>query len=269
MPRKKVKVDIFDRGFMYGDGVFESLRTYKGEPFMLDEHLKRLYKAAKILHIKAPDLKGAVLKTLKVNNFREAYIKIMISRGIASSHGLDAKNVISKPTVLVIVDELKEYPAVTFSKGWAAIITKVKRGDTLADTKTLNYANNVLAKIDANEYRANEAIMLTNEGFLAEGTVSNLFFIRNGKLYTPSLKAGILKGITRDIVIKLAKKLKIKVIEGSFKAEKLLSADECFITFSGAGIVPIVKVDGKKIGRGKPGVMTRRLADSYVSVIRY
>jgi branched-chain amino acid aminotransferase len=158
---------------------------------------------------------------------------------------------------------------VTFSKGWAAIITKVKRGDTLADTKTLNYANNVLAKIDANEYRANEAIMLTNEGFLAEGTVSNLFFIRNGKLYTPSLKAGILKGITRDIVIKLANKLKIKVIEGSFKAEKLLSADECFITFSGAGIVPIVKVDGKKIGRGKPGVMTRRLADSYVSVIRY
>jgi len=263
MPAKKVRIDYLDRGFMYGDGVFESLRTYNGKPFMLDEHLKRLNKAAKLMHIKVVDLKGPVLKTLKANDLKESYIKIMITRGVASGHGLDIKNVRSKPTILIVVDKMKEYPAVTYSKGWAAVITNIKRGDTLSNVKTLNYANNVLAKLDAADRKANEAIMLTHEGYLAEGTVSNLFFVKDGKLYTPSLKAGILNGITRALVIESAKKLKLNVIEGLFEKAELYHADECFIIFSGAGIVPIVKVDGKKISGGKPGNITGRLIYAY------
>jgi branched-chain amino acid aminotransferase len=262
-PRNKVKIDMFDRGFMYGDGVFESLRTYNGKPFMLDEHLKRLYKAAKLISIEAPDLKNAVLRTLKANGFRQSYVKMIVTRGIASGHGLDVSNVLTKPTILIIVDKLKDYPADTYMKGWRAVTTDIRRGDTLANTKTLNYANNVMAKLEASRHKANEAIMLTSNGFLAEGTVSNLFFVKRGTLYTPSLKTGILEGITRKIVIRSAGRSGIKVIEGFFRKQKLYSADECFITFSGGGIVPIVSVDGKKIGSGKPGKITRRLMDAY------
>ncbi|MFH1710575.1 MAG: aminotransferase class IV [bacterium] len=266
MPKNNVRIDPLDRGFMYGDGVFESLRTYNGRPFMLDEHLKRLYKATKLLHIKALDLKSAVLRTLKADGHKESYIKIMITRGVAAGHGLDPKNVISKPTILITADKLKGYPPATYLKGWSAIITDIKRGDTLANTKTLNYANNILAKFEASERNASEAIMLTCDGFLAEGTVSNLFFVKHGILYTPSLKSGILNGITRALAIKLAKKSKIEVIEGYFGKEKLYSADECFITFSGGGIVPIVKVDNKKIGNGRPGMVTGRLMEAYEKI---
>lgn len=259
VPENKVRIDLFDRGFMYGDGIFESLRTYNGKPFMLDEHLKRLYKAAKLLSIKVPNLSTAVLKTLKSNNFKESYIKMILTRGVAASHGLDTKNVISKPTIAIIVKEQKDRPL----RPYTAIITRVRRGDTLANAKTLNYANNVLAKIEAVRKGADEAIMLTREGYLAEGTVSNIFFVKGGVLYTPSLKTGILEGITRGIVIKLARKLKIKVMEDLSKKERLYAADECFITFSGRGIVPILKIDKRLVGNGKPGKITKRLIEAY------
>jgi branched-chain amino acid aminotransferase len=263
VPKDKIKIDMFDRGFMYGDGVFESLRTYNGKPFMLDEHLKRLYKAAKRVSIKAPDLRTAVLRTIKANGFDRSYIKIIVTRGVAGGHGLDISNVLTKPTAIVMVDRLKDYPADTYMKGWRAVITDIRRGDTLADIKTLNYANNILAKLEASRQKANEAIMLTNKGFLAEGTVSNLFFVKRGTIYTPSVKTGILEGITRDVVLKIARRSGIRAAEGFYKARELYSADESFITSSSSGIVPIVSVDGKKIGSGKPGMITRRLMELY------
>jgi branched-chain amino acid aminotransferase len=263
VPREKVKIDMLDRGFMYGDGVFESLRTYNGKPFMLDEHLKRLYKAAKRVSIKAPPLKNAVLRTIKANGFDQSYIKIIVTRGVAGGHGLDIRNVLTEPKVIVIVDKLKDPPADIYMKGWRAIITDIRRGDSLANIKTLNYANNILAKLEASRKKANEAIMLTHKGFLAEGTVSNLFFVKRGKLYTPSIKTGILKGITRDIVIGIAKRSHIKVLEGFYKEQELYSAEESFITSSGSGLVPIVSVNGRKIGNGKPGKITRRLMEAY------
>jgi len=147
-----------------------------------------------------------VLRTIKANGFDRSYIKIIVTRGVAGGHGLDISNVLTKPTVIVIVDKLKDYPADTYMKGWRAVITDIRRGDTLANIKTLNYANNILAKLEASRQKANEAIILTHKGFLAEGTVSNLFFIKRGNIYTPSVKTGILEGITRDIVIELAGK---------------------------------------------------------------
>ncbi|MFC1767088.1 aminotransferase class IV [Candidatus Margulisiibacteriota bacterium] len=265
--KEKAKISVFDRGLLYGDGLFESIRTYGGKPLMLDEHLDRLYEAAKTIYlqigISKKALAQAVLKTIKINRFKESYIKVMVTRGVSRTHGLDIKNVKGKPTIIIIVDELKECPPTVYSKGWKAIITSIKREDTLANIKSLNYINNIEAKIEANKRKANEAFMLTADGYLSEGTTSNLFFVKGKTLYTPSLRTGILEGLTRGVVIKSAKKLKIKVVEGFFKKEKLYKADECFVTSSGPGIIPIVKVDGRKIGRGKPGVMTIILMAAY------
>jgi branched-chain amino acid aminotransferase len=265
---KDAGLSPLDRGLLYGDGVFESLRTYQGAPFQLEEHIKRLLNGLKSLRIRAPlsaaQLKAAVLKTLAANRSKESYIRIMITRGPAKSHGLDPKNVVGKPTVIIMVEEQKPYPKNIFSQGWKAIISSLIRPEVpTSRIKSLNYLNNVLARMEAGKASADEALMLDAKGNVVEGTISNLFMVKFGTLYTPPADAPILPGLTRNLVIKLAKQSAFRVVEKAINPRELYTADECFITFTGAGIVPISRIWNKKIGSGKCGPITASLIRLY------
>jgi len=259
-----MNLSIQDRGFLYGDGVFESLRTYNGKPFLLDEHLKRLYKALKIIRIKPPlstkQLKTKLLKELKDNKFKESYIKIIITRGEAKEHGLDPKKSGKKPTLIILVENLKEKKL----KPWKAIISSIiKPENPTSIIKSLCYLDNILAKMEATRSGANEAFLLDQNGYLAEGTISNIFIVKFDTIFTPSLNSPILAGVTRKLVIKLAKQSAFKVVEKDLNPKDLYTADECFVTFSSQGIVPIVKIWNKRIGKGKPGYVTEALIKHY------
>lgn len=261
----KATVSIFDRGFLYGDGVFESLRTYHGRPFLLAEHLKRLLAGARFLKIKGcgplAKLRRSVLKTLAANNFPEAYIKIIITRGISQGHGLDFANVAGPPTIAIIVERLSE---TTNQPVWQALVSKQRKPSTpSARLKTLCYLDNALAKEEASQAGANEAFLLDEKGFLTEGTISNIFVVKDSRLLTPPLSEPILGGITRQLVIKLARRSGLKVIEKRLKPKELYRCDECFITLSGSGIIPITEVDRKKIGSGRIGLITDKLIKLY------
>ncbi len=253
-----------DRGFLYGDGVFESLRTYNGKPFLLDEHLKRLYKALKIIRIKPPlsakQLKAKVLKELKAKKLKETYIKIIITRGEAKEPGLDPKKAGKKPTLIILIEKLKKKKL----KPWKAIISSIIKPENPSSTiKSLCYLDNILAKMQAKKFSADEAFLLDQNGYLAEGTISNIFIVKLGTVYTPSLASPILAGVTRKLVIKLAKQSAFRVVEKDLNPKDLYNADECFVTFSGSGIVPIVRIWNKRIGKGKPGYVTEALIKRY------
>jgi len=210
IPLNEAKISILDRGLLYGDGVFESLRTYDRRPFLLEEHLKRLLAGAKFIKIRVPyslpQLKLAVLKTLAANHFKEYYIKIILTRGEAKGHGLGPSNVSGKPNLIVLAEELKEYPKELYIKGWKAIIASIRRTDIpTSKIKSLCYLDNILAKAEASRAGADEAFMLDEKGHVVEGTVSNIFIIKLGTIYTPPADAPILCGITRNLVLKLAK----------------------------------------------------------------
>lgn len=268
VPLKEAKVSVLDRGLQYGDGVFESLRTYNQKPFLLEQHLKRLLKGAKLLRIRPlpslAQLKIAAFKTLAANNFKESYIKIIITRGEAKKHGLNSKNAAGKPNIIILVEEQKPYPKAIFSKGWKAIISSVVRPDVpTSRIKSLCYLDNILAKIEAQKSGADEAFLLDERGNIVEGTVSNIFIIKYSTIYTPSKDSPILSGLTRNLVIKLAKQSAFRVVEKAISPKELYSADECFVSFSGAGIVPISKIWNKKIGSGQCGPLTSSLINLY------
>ena len=268
LPAQKAQISVFDRGLSYGDGVFESLRTYRGKPFLLEEHLKRLLLGLKFLKIRAPlniaQLKMAVLRTLFANKFKGSYIKIMVTRGEAREHGLDPVFAAGKPNVIIIVEPLKPYPKSIFVTGWKAIISQIIRANIpTSKIKSLCYLDNMLAKMEASQAGANEAFMLDEKGNLVEGTTSNLFLIKNGIIYTPNRDEPILQGITRNLVMKLAQRSGFRVVEKMIKPKELYSADECFVTFSGLGVVPITKIWDKKIGNGQCGPLTFTLIKFY------
>jgi len=268
IPLNQANISVLDRGLFYGDGVFESLRTFRRKPFQLEEHIKRLLRAAKFIRIRslpsARQLKLAVLKTLATNKLKESYIKIIITRGEARGHGLNPKNVAGKPTVIVLVEQQKSYPKKIFTDGWKAIISNIARPDLpTSRIKSLCYLDNILARIEAQKNGANEALMLDEKGNIAEGSVSNIFLVKHGTIYTPSPDAPILLGLTRKLVIKLAKQAAFKVVEKTITPKELYTADECFITFSGAGVVPITRIWKKKIGSGKCGFTTASLINLY------
>ncbi len=268
VPQEKALISVFDRGFFYGDGVFESLRTYNGKPFLLDEHLKRLIKGAKTLKIRLPfslkQLKQAVHKVLAVNKFEESYIKIIITRGRSKGHGLDPRKIAGKATLIIIVEKQKAFPQKIFTSGWKAIISSIKKTDVPSSKiKSLNYLDSILAKIEANKAGANEAILLNEKGNIAEGTISNIFIVKHGIIYTPLKESPILPGLTRSLIIKLAKQSAFKIIEKPITPKELYTADESFITFSGAGVVPITRIWNKKIGKGKCGSITASLISLY------
>lgn len=257
------KISVFDHGLLYGDGVFEGIRSYNGRVFRLDEHLKRLYRSAKAIMLNIPfsieEMRANVLKTLRANGLHDAYIRLVVTRG-KGDLGLDPTKC-ERPTVFIITSKIVLYPDEFYKNGLELITVATRRNVPEALNpciKSLNYLNNILAKIEANNAGVQEAIMLNQDGFVAECTGENIFIISDGIVLTPPPWVGALEGITRGVVMELAERLEIKVREEVLTRYDLYNADECFLTGTAAEIVPVVKIDGRVIGGGAPGPYTKR-----------
>jgi branched-chain amino acid aminotransferase len=262
------KVSVFDHGVLYGDGVFEGIRAYNGRVFKLKEHIDRLFYSAKAILLTLPmshaALMRATVETCRRNKLRDGYIRLLVTRGIGTL-GLNPRNC-KNPSVIIIAGKIQVYPSELYAKGMDIVTVPTVRNLHSAVNpaiKSLNYLNNILAKIEANNAGVEEAVMLNNEGFVAECTADNLFIIKNGELSTPPLSAGALYGITRGTVMNLGAQLGLKVSEPNLTRYDLFNADECFLTGTGAEIMPVVKIDGRVIGSGKPGGLTRKLVENY------
>ena len=264
-PKSEAKISVYDHGLLYGDGVFEGIRAYNGIVFKLKEHIDRLYKSAHPIFLKIPltkaELTEAVLKTLKKNNLTNAYIRLVVTRGVGDL-GLDPRKC-PKATIIIITEPLLQlHSAEKVENGINTIITWVKRNPVDAAThemKSLNYLNSILGKIEANNVGADEAICLDKTGYVCEGVGENIFIVRDGKLYTPPISSGALDGITRALIIRLAKKLGIEVTERNITPNELFTADEVFFTGTAAEVAPIREVNKRVIGTGKPGPVTNRI----------
>lgn len=268
VPKSLAKISVFDHGFLYGDGVFEGVMVYNGVAFKLKEHVDRLYDSARALCIDIPmteeEMVGTIVNVIRANGFKNAYVRIIVTRGVGDL-GLDPRKC-SKPSIVIIVDKIKLFDDEVWKKGITAIISSVRRDSVDATTheiKSMNYLNSILAKLEANAVGADEAIMLDRRGFVAEGTGENVFIVKSGVIYTPSRASGILPGITRARVIKLAQEMGYEVVERDITPAELLTADEVFLTGTAAGIVPVVKISGRTIGDGKPGPITRKLIEKF------
>ena len=268
VPKSQAKISIFDHGLLYGDGVFEGIRAYNGRVFRLDAHLKRLYNSARAITLKIPltvkDMEKAVVETVRMNQLRDAYIRLVVTRGIGDL-GL-APWKCPKPTVFIIADKITLYPDELYRNGLKIITVPTRRNVPEAlnpNIKSLNYLNNILAKIEAKNGGAEEALMLDQNGFVAECTGDNIFIVQNGELSTPPAYVGTLDGITKQTVQYLAGKLGISNRETVITRFDLYNSDECFLTGTAAEVIPVVEVDTRVIGTGKPGSMTLRLIDEF------
>jgi len=261
-------VSVFDHGLLYGDGVFEGIRAYHGRVFKLKEHVDRLFCSAKAILLELPmshaQLMKATVEACRANKLRDGYIRLVVTRGIGSL-GLNPRSC-KRPSVIIIADKIQLYPPELYQRGMEIVTVPTTRNLHSAlnpAIKSLNYLNNILAKIEANNAGVEEAVMLNAEGFVAECTGDNLFIVKNRALFTPPLSAGALYGITRQTVIDLAEEAGLKVSEPNLTRYDLFNADECFLTGTGAELIPVVKIDGRVIGTGKPGPITRRLEEDY------
>lgn len=265
---RDAKISVFDHGLLYGDGVFEGIRAYHGCVFKLKEHLDRLFYSAKAILLDIPmspeKISRAVIETCRANKIRDGYVRLLVTRGIGTL-GLNPKSCVH-PSVIIIAGKIQLYPQELYKQGLAIVTVPTVRNLHSAlnpAIKSLNYLNNILAKIEANNAGVEEAVMLNAEGFVAECTGDNLFIIKNSELLTPPLSAGALYGITRQTVIELAQQAGVKVSEPNLTRYDLFNADECFLTGTGAEIMPVIKIDGRIIGNGKPGPLTRKLEEDY------
>ena len=262
------KISVYDHGLLYGDGVFEGIRVYNGKIFECDAHVRRLYDSAKAIRLKIPvgpaELKNIMEQTVKANGFNECYIRVVVTRGVGSL-GIDPAKC-ATPSLIVIADLIQVYPREMFEKGIAVITASVLRMHPSALSpriKSLNYLNNILARIEANDAGVPEAIMLNTEGNVAEGTVQNVFIVRDGQVQTPTTHDGILEGVTRRVMLDLCGKLGIPCAEKSLQRLDLYIADEMFLTGTGGEVMPVTKIDGRQIGSGEVGPITRRLKDAF------
>lgn len=272
-PKSQAKVSVYDHGLLYGDGVFEGIRAYDGYVFKLKEHINRLYRSARVILLDIPmaeeQMIEAVLETLRKNNLRDSYIRLVVTRGVGDL-GLDPRKCV-KPTIIVITDVIKLHAGDRKEKGMSAMIVWVKRDPvdaTSHEVKSLNYMNSILAKIEANAAECDEAICLDKNGYISEGVAENIFIVKNGKVLTPPTSSGALVGITRDVVLKLAQKLGYTTIETNITPTDLFTTDEAFFTGTAAEVVPVVVVNKRVIGDGKPGAITRRLMQDFEKVVR-
>ncbi len=263
-PKEEAKVSVFDHGFLYGDGVFEGIRAYNGRVWKLSEHLDRLYSSAKSIMMEIPiswkEMEQVVLETCRRNNLSDAYIRLVVSRGFGDL-GLDPRKC-PKPTVVCIADSIVLYPEEVYKVGMKIISVSTRRIPTQslsAQVKSLNYLNSIMAKITAVHLGYPEVLMLTTEGWVAEGTGDNIFIIKKGKVITPPSSLGVLEGITRQVCMEVASDLGYTVEEGLFSLHDLYIADECFLTGTAAEAIPVVEVDGRKIGSGDPGSITAKI----------
>jgi branched-chain amino acid aminotransferase len=273
--KEDAKISVFDHGFLYGDGIFEGIRAYNGRVFRLKEHLERLWASAKAINLDIPihkkEMEKDLIKTLSANKLSDAYIRLIVTRGCGDL-GLDTRNCTKQPSIIIITDQITMYPEEFYEKGMEVVTVSTRRirQDSLSpNIKSLNYLNNILAKMQAVKSGAAEAIMLNAEGYVVECTGDNIFIVKNGVLYTPAGSEGALIGITRDAVIELAKnKSKIPVKEGRISLYDVYTADECFLTGTAAEIIPVVAVDSRSINDGKPGKITVKLIKEFKALAR-
>lgn len=272
-PKEEAKISVFDHGFLYGDGIFEGVRAYGGRVFRLEEHIDRLYDGARSIMLDMPltkqEMAEVVLETLRRNELRDAYIRLVVSRGIGDL-GLDPRKC-QKPTVICIADKIALYPEKLYSEGMEIITAATRRNrpeGVNPQMKSLNYLNNIMAKIEANLAQVPEAMLLNTEDYVAECTGDNIFIVRDGVLITPPPFVGILVGITRNAIIELAEKIGVKAEEKVFTRHEVFTADECFLSGTAAEAIPVVKVDGRPIADGKPGPVTNKITKAFKELIK-
>ncbi|MHC4666640.1 MAG: branched-chain-amino-acid transaminase [Planctomycetota bacterium] len=262
------KITVFDHGLLYGDGVFEGIRVYNRRIFELGAHVRRLFESAKAIRLNVPMSKakliGAIEKTVEANGVIDGYIRLVVTRGVGTL-GLNPF-VCTEARLFIIADNIQLYPEELYEKGMKVISATTVRNHPLAippQVKSLNYLNNILAKIEALDNDVPEAIMYNHEGYVAEATGDNIFIVRDGVIYAPPVQAGMLEGITRAVVIKLAEKAKLRVVERNLTRFDLYVCDEFFLTGTAAEVIGIVEIDGRIIGDGKPGPVTRLLRKKF------
>jgi branched-chain amino acid aminotransferase len=267
--KQDAKISVFDHGLLYGDGVFEGIRAYNRLVFKLKEHIVRLFESAHSIMLEVPltqeQMAKAVVMTLKENKLEDAYIRLIVTRGVGDL-GLDPRKCTGGASVIIIADKIALYPEKFYRQGLQIITVPTVRNLPEAlnpQIKSLNYLNNILAKIEAVNCGYDEAIMLDSLGYVAECTGDNIFIVKNNELYTPPQCMGTLRGITRDAVLEIASKSRIGVHEHVLTRHELYIADECFLTGTAAEIIPVVKVDGRVIGSGKPGKLTWELIKKF------
>ena len=273
VPEEQARVSVFDHGLLYGDGVFEGLRSYSGRVFRLNAHLDRLWASARAICLESPMSKDrmaqAVLDTLAANDLEDGYIRLVVTRG-AGTLGLDP-NKCSNPQIIVIADTISLYPKEYYEHGLRIVTAATQRIQTAALSpriKSLNYLNNIMAKLEGLQAGCVEALMLNHKGEVAECTGDNVFVVRSERLLTPPPDAGILEGITRAAVIELAEKEGIDCRETTLTRHDLYTAEECFLTGTAAEVIPVVEIDGRTVGEGTPGSITRKLKDRFHALVR-
>lgn len=260
------KISVFDHGVLYGDGIFEGIRAYNGRIFRLDDHLKRLDESANAILLKLPlpikEIEKAIIETVRLNNLKDAYIRLVVTRGVGDL-GLDMRKCKSGSTLFIIADRIELYPEEFYEKGLTVITSTIRQkglDQVTPGVKSLNYLANILARAEATAAGAQEAILLNATGHVSECSGDNIFYIKDGKIFTPPTSAGILVGVTRNVVMELCeKKLGTKVIERNFPRYDLYGADEVFLTGTGAEVIAAVKIDGRVIGKGVAGATTKTL----------
>ena len=269
--KAKATVSVFDHGLLYGDGVFEGIRAYNGRIFRLEEHIDRLLESAKTIALKIgmskKKLIEATVATCKANNIKNGYIRLVVTRGVGSL-GLNPY-LCSKPQIIIIADSLKMYSKELYENGLSVVTAATCRNlnEALSPrVKSLNYLNNIMAKIEALNAGCMEALMLNAQGLVAEASGDNIFIIKGKKVITPSKDMGILEGITRNAVMELARAKGLEVIECAMTRHDVFTADECFLTGTGAEVIPVITLDNRKIGTGKPGRVTKALIAAFTEL---
>lgn len=273
VPQSKAALSVFDHGLLYGDGVFEGIRAYGGCVFKLDEHLDRLYASAHSLMLDVPlsrkEMKAALIETLKRNSLKDAYIRLVVTRGVGDL-GLDPRKC-PKATVFIIAGGITLCSKAALENGLRVMITWVRRDPvdgTSHEVKSLNYLNSILAKLEANTYGVDEAVFLTPQGFICEGTAENIFVVKGKDVWTPPTSTGALPGITKASVMEAAMELGYNAAEKLLTPHEVFNADEVFFTGTGAEIMPVTEVNGRKIGSGKPGRVTSSITDAFRKYVK-
>ncbi len=273
VPKDKAVVSVFDHGFLYGDGIFEGIRIYDGVVFRLDEHLERLYESAKSILLQIPlemeAMAAAVLDTVRANGLQSGYIRLVVSRG-SGDLGLDPRSC-HKASVIIIADHIQLYPKEFYENGLRIVTVPTTRNSPNAlnpQIKSLNYLNSILVKIEAANSGVLEALTVNAQGYVCEGSGDNVFIVKKGKVITPPVYLGALDGITRRTIIDICANAGISLLETPFTRHDVYVADECFLTGTAAELIPVVEVDGRKIGTGQPGVVTQKLLEAFQALVR-
>jgi branched-chain amino acid aminotransferase len=271
-PEADAKVSVFDHGLLYGDGIFEGIRFYNGRVFRLDEHLERLWDSAKAIMLRIPisleEMREATLETIRQNGLRDGYVRLLVTRG-KGNLGLSPERC-PKATVIIIADKIQLYPVEKYEKGMVMVTCATRRAAPAAllpAVKSLNYLNNVMAKIEASHAGADEGVMLNEQGYIAECTGDNLFVIKKGVVFTPPVYAGALCGITRNVVFEICHELEIPIREVEMTRYDVYTADECFLTGTAAEVIAAIELDTRMIGDGHPGKLTKRIIQHFKELV--